>query len=185
MYPPCFADTSWPAKNPIRLQIRLRVPRLIWVFAVCTSDFVGFVVPMTTENLKSAASAVFRFSSLHAFYDIFRLQAMLFFYYLSPVFEHYVMTNLNCACPAVQRGQGSVFLSEGSSGLTACMSEQRRFWRDCADAQARLNLRCSHRWLVPNSLDAVHFTPRSQETCYHFVTWIYSWNRIIIRNGRW
>ena len=28
---------------------------------------------------------------------------------------------------------------------TACMSEQRRFWRDCADAQARLNLRCSHR----------------------------------------
>ena len=40
--------------------------------------------------------------------------------------------------------------------LTACMSEQRRFWRDCADAQARLNLRCSHRWLVPNSLDAVH-----------------------------
>ena len=29
--------------------------------------------------------------------------------------------------------------------LTACMSEQRRFWRDCANAQARLNLRCSHR----------------------------------------
>ena len=44
-----------------------------------------------------------------------------------------------------RRGQGSGFLSEGSSWLTACMSEQRRFWRDCADAQARLNLRCSHR----------------------------------------
>ena len=42
-------------------------------------------------------------------------------------------------------GQGSGFLSEGSSWLTACMSEQRRFWRNCADAQARLNLRCSHR----------------------------------------
>ena len=70
--------------------------------------------------------------------------------YLSPVkricvFEHSVMTNFNCACPAIQRGQGSGFLSEGSSWLTACMSEQRRFWRDCADAQARLNLRCSHR----------------------------------------
>ena len=39
------------------------------------------------------------------------------------------------------------------------MSEQRRFWRDCADAQARLNLRCSHRRLVPNSLDAVHLLP--------------------------
>ena len=61
------------------------------------------------------------------------------------VFEHSVMTKFNCACPAIQRGQGSGFLSEGSSWLAACMSEQRRFWRDCADAQARLNLRCSHR----------------------------------------
>ena len=70
--------------------------------------------------------------------------------YVSPVkricvFEHSVMTNFNCACPAIQRGQGSGLLSEGSSWFTACMSEQWRFWRDCADAQARLNLRCSHR----------------------------------------
>ena len=36
------------------------------------------------------------------------------------VFEHSVMTNFNCACPAIQRGQGSGFLSEGSSWLTAC-----------------------------------------------------------------
>ena len=71
------------------------------------------------------------------------------------VFEHSVMTNFNCACPAIQWGQGSGFLSEGSSWLTACMSEQRRFWQDCADAQARLNLRCSHRRYVPNSLDTV------------------------------
>ena len=61
------------------------------------------------------------------------------------VFEHSVITNFNCACPAIQSNQGSGFLSESSSWLTACMSEQRRFWRDCADAQARLNLRCSHR----------------------------------------
>ena len=47
-----------------------------------------------------------------------------------------VMTNFNCACPAIQRGQGYGFLSEGSSWFTVCMSEQRRFWRDCADAQA-------------------------------------------------
>ena len=76
-------------------------------------------------------------------------------YHMSPVkricvFEHSVTTSFNCACPAIQRGQGSGFLSEGSSWLTACMSEQWRFWRDCADAQARLNLRCSHR------PDAVH-----------------------------
>ena len=31
------------------------------------------------------------------------------------VFEHSVMSNFNCACPAIQRGQGSGFLSEGSS----------------------------------------------------------------------
>ena len=70
--------------------------------------------------------------------------------YTSPVkricvFEHSVITNFNCACPAIQRGQRSGFLSEGSSWLTAFISEQRRSWRDCADAQARLNLRCSHK----------------------------------------
>ena len=31
------------------------------------------------------------------------------------VFEHSVTTNFNCTCPAIQRGQGSGFLSEGSS----------------------------------------------------------------------
>ena len=31
------------------------------------------------------------------------------------VFEHSVMLNFNCACPAIQRVQGSGFLSEGSS----------------------------------------------------------------------
>ena len=41
------------------------------------------------------------------------------------VFEHSVMTNFYCACPAIQRGQGSGFPSEGSSWLTACMTEQR------------------------------------------------------------
>ena len=41
------------------------------------------------------------------------------------VFEHSVKTNFNCACPAIQRGQGSGFLFEGSSWLTAYMSEQR------------------------------------------------------------
>ena len=37
------------------------------------------------------------------------------------VFEHSVMTHFNCA--VIQRGQGSGFLSEGSSWLAACMSE--------------------------------------------------------------
>ena len=56
------------------------------------------------------------------------------------VFEHSVITNFNCACPAIQRGQGSGFLSEGSSWFTACMSEQRLC--GCAGSPG---LRCSHR----------------------------------------
>ena len=49
-------------------------------------------------------------------------------FHLSPVkricvFKHSVMTNFNCACPAIQRGQGSGFLSEGSSWLTARLGD--------------------------------------------------------------
>ena len=53
----------------------------------------------------------------------------LIFYKMSPVkricvFEHSAMTNLNCACPDIQRGQGSGFLSEGSSWLTARIGDK-------------------------------------------------------------
>ena len=88
------------------------------------------------------------------------------------VFEHSVMTNFNCTCPAMQRGQGSGVLSACSSWLTACMSEERRFWRDCADAHARLNLRCSHRRYVPNSLDAAQLS-FSGSLQYHI--WLSQW----------
>ena len=40
------------------------------------------------------------------------------------VFEHSIMTNFNCTCPAIQRGQRSGFLSEGSSWLTACIGDK-------------------------------------------------------------
>ena len=48
------------------------------------------------------------------------LYTFLMILYMSPVkricvFEHSVMTNFNCACPAIQRGQGSGFLCEDSS----------------------------------------------------------------------
>ena len=48
------------------------------------------------------------------------IHSLYFLLQLSPVkrfcvFEHSVMTNFNCACPAIQRGQGPGFLSEGSS----------------------------------------------------------------------
>ena len=52
--------------------------------------------------------------------NLIQVQSVLVKKHLSPVkrfcvFEHSVMTNFNCACPAIQRGQGSGFLSEGSS----------------------------------------------------------------------
>ena len=40
------------------------------------------------------------------------------------VFKHSVMTKFNCACPAIQRGQGSGFLSEGSSWLAARIGDK-------------------------------------------------------------
>ena len=57
------------------------------------------------------------------------------------------LANLNPApiMPSHSEGQG-IWLSVWRFLLTHCfMSEQQRFWRDCADGQARLNLRCSHR----------------------------------------
>ena len=54
-------------------------------------------------------------------------------------------------CAAIQWGQISSFLSEASSSSLYYVSEQRRLWRNCADAQARLSLRCSHMYQVPFS----------------------------------
>ena len=109
------------------------------------------------DVVRCACTSMVRSDALFCTVLYFMLQYCLVDQYCEPlcmavqsvliicVFEHSVITNFNSACPAIQRGQGSGFLSEGSSWLTTCMSEQRRFWRDCADAQARLNLRCSHR----------------------------------------
>ena len=44
------------------------------------------------------------------------------------VFEHSVMINCNCACPAIQRGQGSGFLSEGSSSSEGSARMRRLAW---------------------------------------------------------
>ena len=123
---------------------------ICFIFSSCRNNLMGSLkhryVHAYTETHSYAHACP---SSLKGRKNV-RSSAGLMVCYMSPVkricvFEHSVMTNFNCACPAIQRGQGSGFLSESSSWFSACMSEQRRFWRDCADAQARLNLRCSHR----------------------------------------
>ena len=113
-----------------------RMPRLIWVFTgrtviLLVLSYRGSYIVGTHYNHLADAILM----STNNMSPVKRIC----------VFEHSVMTNFNSACPAIQRGQGSGFLSEGSSWFTACMSYQRRFWRDCANTQARLNLRCLHR----------------------------------------
>ena len=143
--PPLLAHTSNESRGTFRQKARSLAPLNGWA---CAVKIFHDGMLEDTNSLGAAHSVRVKnfYSSLH--------QNSKHNYTnqdLSPVKRicvsaHSVMTNFNCACSAIQRGQGSGFLSEGSSWLTACMSEQRRFWRDCADAQARLNLCCSHRW---------------------------------------
>ena len=79
--------------------------------SICYPNFKIFAAHFTTNLLLNMARQYFTIS------------------YMSPVkricvFEHSVMTNFNCACPAIQLGQGSGFLSEGSSWLTARIGDK-------------------------------------------------------------
>ena len=133
--PPLLAHTSSESRGIFRQKSRSLAPLNGWAWAVeiCHNGLLE-----DTNSLDGAQMTYMICNFLLLKIKVSPVKRIC-------VFEHSVMTNFNCACPAIQRGQRSDFLSEGSSWLTACMSEQRRFWRDCADAQARLNLRCSHR----------------------------------------
>ena len=48
--------------------------------------------------------------------------------------------SISVLCPAPYHAHMSSSLTEVHPWPTAYMREQHRFWRDCADAQARLNL---------------------------------------------
>ena len=64
---------------------------------------------INTENIKRFENSSFGLiKSVHERYCMGPVKRIC-------VFEHSVMTNFNCDCPAIQRGQGSGFLSEGSS----------------------------------------------------------------------
>ena len=119
--PPLLAHTSSESRGTFRQKARSLAPLNGWACAVkiCNDGML--------EDTNSLGGAQLFNDDLRAF-----IIWCVYIPYLSPVkrfcvFEHSVITNCNCACPAIQRGQGSGFLSEGSSWLTACMSEQRRF----------------------------------------------------------
>ena len=79
------------------------------------------------DAVRCACTSMVRSDALFCTVLYFMLQCCLVDQYCEPlcmavqsvliicVFEHSVITNFNCACPAIQRGQGSGFLSEGSS----------------------------------------------------------------------
>ena len=102
--------------------------KILWLFAIFHTDLS--ILPAPLQRL-------FPHILIHLLVQLYQRKLMWFLYLWRVkricVFKHSVMTNFNCACPAIQE---SGFLSEGSSWLTTCMSEQRRFWRDCADAFA-------------------------------------------------
>ena len=162
--PVLLAHTSSESRGTFRQKARSLAPLNGWACAIkiChdwmledTNSLDGAHYYYFFQLLGLDGSLVFLVSlslnlRLKRYVLFYQYKMFILFYHMGRakricVFEHSVMTHFNCACPAIQKGQGSGFLSEGSSWLTACMSEQRRFWRDCADAQARLNLRCSHR----------------------------------------
>ena len=60
------------------------------------------------------------------------------------ILASYGLRSFKRVCPATQKGQMCSSLPEHSSSPLYCASEQRRLWRDCADAQAYLSLRWSH-----------------------------------------
>ena len=78
----------------------------------CFDESGNYTLPRSAGSVLQHSSALEQ-SSLH---DVVRDTK----HDMSPVkricvFEHSVMTHFNCACPAIQRGKGSGFLSEGSS----------------------------------------------------------------------
>ena len=93
----CLWLCLWP-----ELPIERRMPRLIWVFAGRTCNFVGFVMLQVFTFLWKIYTCNKKWTDYH----VWRVKRIC-------VFEHSVMTNFNCACPTIQRGQGSSFLSEG------------------------------------------------------------------------
>ena len=62
-----------------------------------------------------------------------------------------------------------MFWSDPSSTSIFHVCEQRRLWRDCANAQARLSLRCSPMWQVPFSHELAHAKRNRIPLRYKFI----------------
>ena len=106
--PPLLAHTSSESRGTFKQKSRSLAPLNGWACAVkiCHDGMLEDTNSLDGARITATAFLVRTSQPLKIF--------------MSPVkricvFEHSVMTNFNCACPAIQRGQGSGFLSEGSS----------------------------------------------------------------------
>ena len=152
-------------------------PRLIWVFAGRT---VILVVLSWSETIKEIPfiqmllKCCLYLASIHE--QVWEMYMLVPEAYMSPVkricvFEHFVMTNFNCACPAIQRGQGSGFLSEGSSWVTAWM--RRLAWTFAARIGDKYQIRLT-RSICNNKKEFRYFIQGIsvvQETITNVETW--------------
>ena len=121
-----FHVHPWRDVKPYRIHpFTVMIPnfRTDAVYTVCHSVYIFWMhysmVRLLCSNFRLMTTT--NFSGVRLFrnfmYSIVCAQQCN---YMGPVericvFEHFVMLNFNCACPAIQRGQGSGFLSEGSS----------------------------------------------------------------------
>ena len=114
-----------------------RMPRLICVFAGRTCHFVGLAMRRLILGISRRVDG-------HG--KLYMSQLMRLWHLSSSVNSIF-----NHAYAAIQWSHMSDFWSDPSSTSILYVCEQRRLWRDCADAHSRMSLRCSPMRYVPLS----------------------------------
>ena len=122
----CYCE-QWTCQSPGMVAFQT-----FCVFFQYDSDIQPQII-ITFHNMKKLSINLF--STNGRFESLLICSSYLWHVKRICVFEHSVMTNFNCACPAIQRGQGSGFLFEGSSWLT---------WTFAAHVDDKYQIRLTH-----------------------------------------
>ena len=116
--PPLLAHRNTESRGTFRQKARSLAPLNDWAcaFKICHHGMLEDTNSLDGANMASI-KATKMVSTMLIFVKFLTRLTLPFNVRVKRicVFEHSVMTNFNCACPVIQRGQGSGFLSEGSS----------------------------------------------------------------------